>query len=482
MAQDVRTNVHWICIHWPDSLPRDLNETATDVEWRTRDSEQGPLICLEHFYRRHARPALRLQRLTEGLGPKKLDLSMFSKPTMMVSQPIADRLASDMDRQRQGGEPGDHATALSAAFFTTPVETLSATMNDILTDCPELVGGSAFAVLLDENLCYSQVSAARILARAGLDPDFAQKVKTDQLALGGGRGLQSNDWLGGRIYLLPALAAICPAWLGFVVAREDGCVVFLYPSPLRESEYPRFTLRKAQQAHLFANARGSSLIPEVSRADAEGFLSWWAECWNRLLGELSDPSTHSDKDGCFDPVLMFGRFVTLDRLLTVTHTILTETNENEFIRVALMFDAYDLHHDFHWGQGRQERLFNPREAERDLEKVRGSLAGRADVQRIVMPRCERAVAALVHLREGFRHPGLPDDDKSLDDKVRSLMWSLRNAGHGFGKNPDSRSQLETLVSHPDELPPDLADLAWFQLIRLMCFGRWRRASSRAAKS
>ena len=112
--------------------------------------------------------------------------------------------------------------------------------------------------------------------------------------------------------------------------------------------------------------------------------------------------------------------------------MLEETGSNDFVRTALMFDALDLLDDLGAGLGRRDRLTTPGQAERDLGKVRRALQGSGAVRRIVLPRCERAVNALLELRGGFAGG---TSGASIDGRVFALLQALRNAGHGLGRNP-----------------------------------------------
>jgi hypothetical protein len=56
--------------------------------------------------------------------------------------------------------------------------------------------------------------------------------------------------------------------------------------------------------------------------------------------------------------------------------------------------------------------------------------------------------------------------------VSQLLRSVRNAGHGLGRGPRNRKDLLELMGHRGQLSPNLPDLAWLHLMRLMCSGGW----------
>lgn len=100
---------------------------------------------------------------------------------------------------------------------------------------------------------------------------------------------------------------------------------------------------------------------------------------------------------------------------------------------------------------------------------------------MLLPRAERAVAALQQLQDGFFLPSrvssrsirLPDSngvDRAvpLESAAASWLRVLRNAGHGFGSRPKVKARDEALlVAHDGSVPTDLPDLAYLYLLQLL---------------
>ena len=460
---------HWIGINWPQSWRRGLRDIAAEAGWQIRETDDGPQVCLEQHYRRQEVVVLRSHWQSIGSAPLSLG------PLVAIASGPAPRWDSgwvqgEITRLRQSAEPGDHVAAVRYAFIFAPRPELPALVNGILGDCPELQGGAANVVSVDEGLYYRQDTLASILVREALDPGTTIR-NLGEPAPRGGSGLHSLNFFGAGVYLMPVAAAMCPGWLGFVGNCDAGSVVFLYPHAWWPEQAKPHSMVDAQMPWFFTTPRSGFATPEFTLSDVKAFIEWWIGHWNHVLGELVDPSTHPDVRGLFDPYLMLGRCATLERMLTTVHCILEETGSNDFVRTALMFDALDLLDDLGAGLGRWNRLVSPAQAERDLGKVRRALQDSDAVRRIVLPRCQRAVNALLELRQGFAGGA---SGAGIDGRVFALLQALRNAGHGLGRNQRSREQLITLMTHDARVSSDLADLAWFHLVRLMLFGGWRR--------
>lgn len=143
--------------------------------------------------------------------------------------------------------------------------------------------------------------------------------------------------------------------------------------------------------------------------------------------------------------------------------------------MELLFEALDLLGGLGCGLGDWERLTNPRLVGDDLERLSAYLANQEAVARIVLPRCELGVESLKNLRLGFASRARTvQDDGNIDRSVSGLLRAMRNAGHGLGSEPRTKKSLLALMEHRSDVPPQLPDLAWFHLMRMLCFGHWRR--------
>ena len=473
MVASVTDSSSWVPIRWPDSFPRGLRETSADFGWKTREEDGVASLCLEQRYRRQSVTPLRFT--SQSIGPTPISISGLSELHPDGNEQWRSGWTpTEIARLCGSSEPGDHAMAMRYAFISAPQDDLPRLVNEILADSPELTGGTMYEVSVDDQLFYRQPVAASLLAREVSDPNLALRGRTSNDAFRGGHGLDSLNHLGAAVYLLPAVHAMCPTWLGYVATCDAGSCVFFYPQPLEPPTPKPYSLANAQPAWFFTNPRVGLIPDRVSLSDVEAFFEWWIDRWNGVLGQLLDPSTHRGRDGFFDPFLMIGRLSTLERLATCVHAILQETRDNEFARTAILFDAFDLQDDLGGGQGSWDRLTNPGRVDADLDTLRQEFSGKDGVGRVVLPRCESALKALLELRTGFTDSTASQRDQAKTDAdIYLLLRAMRNAGHGLGRGLKSRQQVATLLGHQATLSPDLADLAWLHLLRLLCFSHWQ---------
>ncbi|NNN10137.1 MAG: hypothetical protein HKL85_13220 [Acidimicrobiaceae bacterium] len=150
------------------------------------------------------------------------------------------------------------------------------------------------------------------------------------------------------------------------------------------------------------------------------------------------------------------------------------------VRKGLLFDALDTiagirKPDF-------DEMCMLTKARQALSEVEGAMDERTGD--VLLPRAKAAVAALEEFQEGFflpsrivenglRVPGKNGDEViPLEKATREYLRILRNAGHSFRGDPkgDTYKNARTralLASHEGHIPPELPDLAYLYLLRLL---------------
>jgi hypothetical protein len=464
----------WVRIEWPSGFPRTLEEVAHDAGWQVRYQGETAFVRLEEHEDHREVRVFRAHRLGD-VGSRYLDLerlASWTHPPHRVSiSPTA--IVSELERRQRGSFPV-RLSGLRLGFSLAPAEKLPELVaGSLAKDLPELHGSVLYAVEVDHRLYHRQIAVARNLVRAVRDPTLLQRGQTDSTVLEGGIGLASSDLLGGAAMLLPALAATSPGQQGVLASRLAGSLVVLFPEVmLSPPDGDPASIADVLRPQFLSLPRTD--LPQIpaTASDSEAFLRWWIRRWNVVLGEMVDPATHRQRE-TFDPVVMLGRYHTLLRFLACVQQILVSTAQNEFMRMTLLFEAMDLAKGL--GLGGDDRLAVPSRAQRDLVQLRSNLAGDPDVSQIVMPRCEGAVRALVDLRAGFvEHAG------DADERVRSVIRALRNAKHGLGTG-EGLADMLTLMEHRADFSPNLADLGWFWLIRMLTAHHWTTPASRPAE-
>jgi hypothetical protein len=151
------------------------------------------------------------------------------------------------------------------------------------------------------------------------------------------------------------------------------------------------------------------------------------------------------------------------------------------IRKLLLFDSLDLIEGLLPGHSSQV-LTSAKKANKQLTELEGAMP--VAVQRVLLPRCRAAVAALTEMRDGF---WIPDSrttkgvvvptasDKtrvvSYDDAVGMVLRMIRNGHHGFVSDRfhNDIGDRAMLILHDGRIPDALPDLAFFHLVRLIAF-------------
>jgi len=382
---------------------------------------------------------------------------------------------AELERRLTSGTFVDRLSALQLAFSLAPQQDLPSLVNDYLRNkLPELAGGTVMSVECDPAMYLRQIALCRTLVRDDAFPGITAQAIADATLLEGGMGVMSNDSVGGANYFRPVVSAVSPVQLGLVAHRGQGSLIILFPEPIRspDSRAP-LSIADLHQAHYFTEPRRElTVIGRAQVGDSVVFTSWWLDMWNRVLAQLLDPSTHRDDAGNFDPYLMLGRFFTHQRLMACVQSILVNSGLEEFTRMELFFEALDLLEGMDGGIGSWHDLTSPGIVERNLKKLKSELQALPEVERVAMERCERGVEALTALRTGFRD-GLPTRKAvDLDNAVSDLLRAIRNAGHGLRGGERSNLAVRNMMGHRSALSPDLPDLIWFHVMRMLCFARW----------
>lgn len=463
---------------WPAAVPRGLSLVAREAGWHVRKDADGSLICLNEHYEHRPVAVLEMTRVSGSIGNSALKLEQLAQ----WDQPTPPGLAAERTREQveecQSSASLTHRLfALRLAFSTEPADRLPYLVNDFLANrLPELRGGTAIIVRVNPQLLYGQMAIARVLVRAGHDPQVLATGLRDPKALEGGAGLVSQDMLGGAMYLQAGLCAASPLHFGFVASRVGGSLVLLFPmSILSPESYQPDTLAELLRPQYLVRPRDALRVAGWALEDEEAFLGWWVASCNRLLAELVNPATHRTKSDVFDANLMLGRILTHHRLMASVQANLAETARYDGIRWGLLFDSLDLFEGLGGGLGSwSDRLTSLSFIEKELTDIREELESYPGVGHIVLPRCERAVSAMLDLATGFRETGAQGwNNKTIENRVRALLRALRNAGHGLRNDDNGAKNIKALMAHRSDLPTDLPDLAWLHLVWLLCFGRWR---------
>jgi hypothetical protein len=346
----------------------------------------------------------------------------------------------------------------------------------------ELPRASLWTVKVDQTFL-SRRAASRAFFAAQEAPELIKREQRDFAGFQAGRGLEAIEGLGMAPFLEVGLLAGAPGILGMVAARLSGMVLLLfghYESGRQKDGAAE--LIDIFRPELLSDKVLDMLSWERPAQDAlDSYVGWWVKRLNDFFGLALDPALFrkedGTEDGSYDAASHFGFQLSVDRLFAVVKGILVGSRRDEFSRTIFSCQAFDLLRGM--GLGDYRRLTSPKRVREDVESLKRRLP--PDVAQIIIPRCERAAAALEKLRdEGFylnervTEAGLRVRNKqgrwetiSLDTAVADYINLIRDAGHALGKKMRDPGELSLFVAHNGIIPPETADVAFVHLIRLL---------------
>jgi hypothetical protein len=291
--------------------------------------------------------------------------------------------------------------------------------------------------------------------------------------LGSSHGFQTGQ------YLDALLLAQAPWLSGIASARLGAAVVIIFGNLEGGRGDHHAELIDLYQPHLYSTQVENVAMPAFDYGDMEAALPWWVEHISALLTTATDPANFRDQAGRHDSAQHYGVLLSLDRLFAVVNSLLVASRRDEFIRKTLFFEALDLLDGLTRRSGDYEVWASPRRVMKRLASLQDHLP--AALQRLLLPRCRAAVDALNALRTGFfvqaRHQGEVGLQLTYDGKSQTLSWDrataqylrlVRNGGHSFRECLADPFQRALFSSHTGDMPPELADLAFFHLLWLLC--------------
>jgi hypothetical protein len=374
--------------------------------------------------------------------------------------------------------PDDLAVLMYRATLATATvapDHLAGIVQQVLRDflLPLLPEAAVYLVEVDLALG-RRYGATRLLLQAQDDETmFARPpaARANETVFNSARGLFSDTSFGLGAYLSPLFLALSP-WVWAAPAKRPGGVVIYTFGRLA-------TGRRSEATELlqlfFPDGRAQSgQQPQISSADIDAALTWWAEALDRLFTEITDPVRYVSDDGTYRVKENFEALLSIEQAFRNVQSLSAHARDGH-VRRILLFDTLDTLEglrspDF-------VRMCELSYAQRALDEVTSLLSPEAG--RVLLPRATLAVGALKQLQDGFFVPsrlqdsGLQIPDKrgverviSLEKATAAYLRVLRNGGHAFGGRPAPADGV-LLLSHNGDIPVDLPDLAYLYLLHLL---------------
>ncbi|MBF4563121.1 hypothetical protein ITJ43_13360 [Microbacterium sp. VKM Ac-2870] len=291
------------------------------------------------------------------------------------------------------------------------------------------------------------------------------------------QALFNDTTLGLGAYLTPLFASLTPYVWGFTALRAGGLIAVDFGQLLHGD--PRATDRLLRAISTRVREGHSADDSPVVRQNAYGAaLRWWCGRLNLLFAEATNLANYADKSGLLSPEMLVEKLLSLEQLFRHCESLAVARDDLHSKRVMLFMALETL-------GGLAPRLtwqvtYDYLKVEELLDNLKATMP--EGVQTVLLPRAERAVAALRVVGNGFfiadrrdqsGHILLRGDDGNLrpvEMNVAIRLWLrvLRNSQHGFDRD-QSRQTRDLLAIHDGHFPEALADLAWFFLLYLLAF-------------
>lgn len=335
----------------------------------------------------------------------------------------------------------------------------------------EDAGASLWAATIPRRLGW-RLASVRALFGSQETPELLKRRDQDMAGFPASKGLMAGLSFGYDSFVETALIATSPWVLGWNVPRVGGIAVELFGQPLLGAQPTSQLLDHFRPpAWPAASRMFAPHKPDVTSSDIAAWFRWWIERLDQLFGLLSDPTRFPGPDGRYLARNHLAMWLSVVRLFLTVHAILAHPFES-FERVVLFFSALDLLDGLRLGG---VELGEPRQARKALDEVVAVLPPGAAA--VVLPRCERAVRALDDVRQGFFvKERIKDGTLSfgtgqtigIDKAIAQWLRLARNSHHGFGQIArDKPDAVALLAAHDGTVPPELSDIAFLYLLRLL---------------
>ena len=283
--------------------------------------------------------------------------------------------------------------------------------------------------------------------------------------------------LGLASYFTPLFASLTPYVWGFAALRAGGMILLDFGQVIDGDPRSRERLLTRLSSRADRNERDHER-PALKRTAFGAALSWWCSRLNVLFAEATNLANYSHRDKIFSPQMHVEKLLSLEQFFRHCESIATsgtDTHQRRTMMFAALETLAGIAPTLRW-----QASYDFVKVEQMLCQLRATMSD--GVQAVLLPRAERAVAALRSLVDGFFIEARRDrsgDIFLLDDRgvsrpvaanvaVRLWLRVLRNSQHGFDRDQSLQTR-DLLAIHDGRFPSELPDIAWFFLLYLMAF-------------
>jgi hypothetical protein len=474
---------HWVRVRIPDRFKLGPQGIADRCGWVLRKTEQTEIynVALRENYEKRAPGALRARKVITASQAGDASLyeafhwtgqdQFLDRATFQKALAEAERLAQQNDRVQ-------FWVAFSLLNLVAPDAELPAHLHLYYPFlAAQLPKSSLWAIQVDPAV-HSRRALLRGLLAADEAPEQLERSDAEFEGFEAGKGLANAEGVGLGALIQTALVAEAPGLLGMNTARLGGMVTLLFGhfESGRSAEHAAELIDLFRPNLLIQPTSGVRTFPKLAPELIEAYFQWWVRGVNQLLGIAADPAMFRKRDRSYDPANQFGFQLSLERLFATIQAILVASRRDEYTRLILAFQAFDLLRGLELGS--YDTLADPRKVRAAVAELEQQLP--PGPAALLLPRCQRAASALENLTSGFYlseriEEGLLRLRTKHGGWVRVGMGSataeylnlVRDAGHTWREKMSNDHDRSLFVAHNGILDPSVADIPFVHLVRLL---------------
>lgn len=470
----------WVKLNVPDRFRMGPERIAERCGLRLRRDNGRLVVCTDERYRNSPPQLFHARRVADAqnAASEEAYAPFASWPPQDAHHSKEWRIKGEAEALRwlRSQNQEEWLYGWNLAVLTVPDAGFPRFAREAFTStCQSLPQASLWAIDVDARFRW-RAALVRVLFGALETPEVLNRSPEEFEGFPASRETTLNDLSLDHV-ISPAFVVTSPWVLGFSSARLGGVAALLFGQLLNGIHAGK---PAGQMLDLFGPRLPPDQPPEPEQRPAlqpqemESFFRWWIARLNELFAVILDPARFATDDGQHEPRLQFAVLLSIERLFTTLQALMAAWHD-EFYRRAMFFDILDILDGIRFAD--TKTLLTLSRAKAALERVKGA----AD-QSIApaIPKCEAAVVALDHVRQGFflhertSDQGLRVRDKhgndvelSWENAVSSYLRVLRNSRHSFRDRITDPRARSLLAAHTGAIPAALPDLALLHVMDMM---------------
>jgi len=472
----------WVRLRIPARFKLGAQGIADRCGWKIRKADEAEFynVALRENYERRRSAALSAEKVAtpaQAEETSRYEAFRWKGQDQFLSQEDLQRALAEAERLAAQNDRVQFWAAFSLLSLIAPDAELPGYLRSfypfLATQLPK---SSLWAIRVDP-VVHSRRALLRGLLAADEAPELLERTDEFQ-GFKAGRGLANAEGVGLGALIEPALIARAPGVLGINSARLAGMVTVLFGhfESGRSAEVAAELIDLFRPNLLTVPISDVLDFPKLDPGLIEEYFKWWVAGVNRLLGIAADPAMFRKPDRSHNAASQFGFQLSLERLFGTVRAILVGSRRDEYTRLILAFQAFDLLKGMELGT--YDTLADPRRvraAVADLEQRLPS--GPAAV---LLPRCRRAADALDNVTPGFYLSERIEDGRlrlrtknggwvpvSLGAATAEYLNLIRDAGHTWREKMGNEHDRSLFVAHDGDVDPSVADVPFVHLVRLL---------------